>query len=168
MKILIFSDIHYEAEPLMSAIRENRDAEYVLFLGDGLSQLEDAAKEFPYTAFVAVRGNCDLFSIGTRFNDCPLVKVLTIDNIRIFMCHGHTLNLDMLAYTAAQNGATVALFGHTHQTYHEICKLSDGREITLFNPGTIGAPRNDPRFTYGIMEIKNGTFKLAHKTQKTL
>ena len=55
-------------------------------------------------------------------------------------------------------GAAIGLFGHTH-----LPTLEERDGVTLFNPGSIGAPRfGGP--SYGLLQLyENGEVKLQHK-----
>ena len=54
MKCIIFSDSHGDCESMNSALRKNRDAEAVFFLGDGLSDISEIKKDFHGVAFFSV------------------------------------------------------------------------------------------------------------------
>ena len=58
------------------------------------------------------------------------------------MTHGHTMSVgydnDRLLQAAKENGADIAMFGHTHLPY---LATEDG--IMLLNPGSLSKPRQE-------------------------
>ena len=76
-----------------------------------------------------LNGNCDVPRLGED------TLTLEIEGVKIFACHGDRLGVKRgtaeLARRAAEEGADIALFGHTHRAVEE---QKDG--VTLFNPGT--------------------------------
>ena len=70
--------------------------------------------------------------------------------MKAFITHGHLYNvkygmLDSLVYAAQEQGAKIAMFGHTHEADYE-----EMGGVKLINPGTAGAGR---RFTYALVEV---------------
>ena len=134
MKLLVFSDSHGMSLYMQEAIERHRDADAVIFLGDGARDFETMRALFPQRAFYAVRGNCDL---GV---DLPDEMVLDLDGVKIFCTHGHNYgvknDLYRLDCAARARGAGLALFGHTHQP----TELYDNG-LYLVNPGSISGYR---------------------------
>ena len=87
-KLLILSDSHNSASAVERILHAESDATAVVFLGDGLRDLEEALTLHPKMKVYAVAGNCDFGALEP---------------------------LDGLADAAAARGAEVALFGHTHK-----------------------------------------------------
>ncbi len=85
----------------------------LIFLGDGLRDLELALTLHPKLRAYAVAGNCDFGALE------PLDGLAAFDQVVVFYTHGHMYgvkyDLDTLADAAAARGAEVALFGHTHK-----------------------------------------------------
>lgn len=152
MKVLIVSDIHYAETALKEALAANPDAEYVLFLGDGLRCIENESLKYPTVGFISVKGNCDL-----GYSDVPLSRTLELYGVRIFMCHGHGYSvksgLSVLTAVARSEGADIALYGHTHRSSRGGFIIGEGKGGILFNPGSLGAPRGGENASYGILEI---------------
>ena len=112
-KLLILSDSHGGSDAIariLKAERENIDA--LIFLGDGLRDLELALTKYPRLRTYAVAGNCDFGALE------PYDGLAAFDQVIVFYTHGHMYgvkyDLDTLADAAAARGAQVALFGHTH------------------------------------------------------
>ena len=157
--ILILSDIHGGYRYAVEAVKMHPECKTVLFLGDGCRHINALSEAAPHAALVAVRGNCDTFLDGVQEDEL----VLEIAGHRIFLCHGHTRNVKYgrggLLSVAKEKQCDIALYGHTHIAHEEYDAESG---VYLFNPGSIGAPR-DGRFTYGLLSIdaKNVLFSIG-------
>ena len=148
-KLLILSDSHngrLAIERILKAEAESTDA--LIFLGDGLRDLELALTSYPRLRAYSVAGNCDFGAME------PLDGLAAFDQVVIFYTHGHMYgvkyDLDTLADAAAARGANVALFGHTH------IPLAEQRgDVFLFNPGSCGRCYTGPD-TYGVLTLADG------------
>lgn len=150
------------------AIRQNPDAEYFFFLGDGMREAEQLAGRYPKLAFVAVPGNMD-FGYISSFPGPMKEVTLDIDGVRIVLTHGHLRNvrasLENIAYLAEEKHAQIVFYGHTHIPY--VKRLvgidkDDKDEIYLFNPGSIGKPYGEAAPSFGILEVVDGKIQLRH------
>ena len=127
---------------MQEAIQRHRDADAVLFCGDGADDIAQMQRLFPETAFYSVRGNCDFGCAA------PLEQVLDLGGARILMAHGHTLHVKFGLWQAKQAArekkANLLLFGHTHEALSE---YDDG--LYIVNPGSISgyAP------TYAVIDV---------------
>ena len=131
-KIVILSDTHFNhkgLEKLRPILEEN---DLIIHLGDGASEARMLIGEFPEKTY-ACAGNCDFAS------PLPLEGELQVEKTSIFYCHGHTYGvksgLARLALEAKRRGASIALYGHTHQA-----KIDEIDGVTLINPGTLKYP----------------------------
>lgn len=79
---------------------------------------------------IAVAGNCDVFS------DQPRMARATYGKHRLLAVHGHLQDVkygyERLSYYAEENGATIALFGHTHRAF-----AGWVGNVILINPGAL-------------------------------
>lgn len=163
LTLLALSDTHGRFDRLLEVTSRHKNADAVLFLGDGLRDLS----ELPHDVFqktCAVRGNCDVFSVGSV--DVPNERFLYFGDYRILMMHGHTHGVKAdgmraLAY-AASRGADVLLYGHTHTSFEQY--FPDGydaggvilpKPIYVLNPGSLGSPR-DGGPSYGLIDLSAG------------
>ncbi len=151
MRILVLSDSHKDSFALFEAIDREPTAEYVYFLGDGVSEAEDAAAYYgDKKQFVIVRGNCDFCS------EYPARDVRTINGIKILATHGYAENVKYGLYNLENDArglsCSVAVFGHTHTPFE---RFIDG--LYLFNPGSI----HDGE--YGVIDIIDGQLLLTNK-----
>lgn len=145
MKILVFSDTHQKINGCVDILRQAKDVDAVLHAGDLVRDAEDLAAVFPSLPFYYVSGNNDLFE------SCPEERLVTLGGVNILLTHGHLQNvrfgLRELARHAKQQGAALAVFGHTHEAFQGIVA-----GVPLLNPGSMGyAPKS-----YGIITIENG------------
>lgn len=132
-------------------------SDYAIHLGDGAYDFLEMAPLYKNLRFVAVAGNCDK-ALSTQ---APASLVLDIDNVRLFLCHGHKHGVKFgtarLIKNAAAEGADIALFGHTHKAYEKyIPDAKGGRPIRLFNPGAAVTG------SFGLIEIKDGSILMSH------
>lgn len=144
MKLLIVSDSHGRAQPILRAVQEQRP-DGVIHLGDGWRDAAVLNDEFPLLPLEQVPGNCDL----GRPEPCE--RLAFFAGHAVFFCHGHTLGVKQsllrAALAAKERGAEVLLFGHTHRP---MVDFHDG--LWMLNPGSIGSFRP----TYGVLELTAG------------
>ena len=158
MQFLIFSDSHGNYRPMAEVIRRHPEVRTVLFLGDGLADLEQLYPLFPQHTFRAVRGNMDFLA-----REAEDLSLFSLFSCRVLMMHGHTHGVKGgvggALCEAKRQGARVLLYGHTHQPEN---RYLPEEEIYLFNPGSIGRPHDGiPR--YGLLDIlPNGSLMLSH------
>ncbi len=153
MRILVFSDSHHSTRNLRSVLNmHGHHADCTVHLGDGAAEFLSLRPSYPSLAFYAVAGNCDL-----GVPELPQLRLLTLENTRLYLCHGHYLavkaSLDRLINNAVKHEADIALFGHTHTAYSScISEGASERKLFLMNPGSISQPQ-DGCPSYGIIDI---------------
>ena len=120
----------------------HREAEIIVFLGDGEDDFEYARKDIKDKMIYAVRGNRDFYS------QYPEHEVFSVNSQRIYATHGY---VDMVKYgtqvlleKAQENNCKLALYGHTH-----FPKLEYENGIYLFCPGSIRDGQ------YGMVDISD-------------
>lgn len=162
MKLLVLSDTHGRVDRVRRLLDLHEDADAVLFLGDGLSDMArciiDPAKLF------CVRGNCDGYAFSSSLY-APDEQRLCFEGYTILMMHGHLHGVksgtDRAARYAAAKGANILLFGHTHMPLESY--LSEGADgegpMYLFNPGSLGAGQEA---SFGLVQIRNGQILFSH------
>lgn len=165
MKYLILSDTHGSEDRIIKAVRQNPDAQAVFFLGDGLSDLEAAARTVGTSvAWLPVRGNCDFQNHFLSQSPVAKIESITLEGKRIVYTHGDMYSVKSSMYAlmelAQQKEADAVLFGHTHQPYSEYHGV-DSRGVFFFNPGSASA--NSYPSCYGIMEINEKGIFFSHK-----
>ncbi len=129
-RVGVFSDSHGDHRSLLALLEAMGYIDAACFLGDVASdaeflrlQLEAMPNRPP---LYAVRGNNDLMSL------LPDDLICEAGGKRLYLTHGHRCaNLMALALRAKENGADVALFGHTHVALHEYAY-----GMLLVNPGS--------------------------------
>lgn len=146
-RAVIFSDSHNSVSAMNEAMDMIGDVKYIIHAGDVLSDVEELKLMYPKHNIIYVKGNNDFWDRET-----PTDRVFSIENVRIFLTHGHNygvkLSLSKLAYKAEENGAALAVFGHTHVICDETA-----RGVRLYNPGSA-------RRSFGVLEIENGKFDI--------
>ena len=143
MKILVISDVHGRRDAVERVLSQQPDARTVLFLGDGLREVEDVADIHPERTFLTVPGNCDFAALQ------PAARLEWLGGKKVFITHGHKYNVKYGLYTvemaARERGADIVVFGHTHQPLQEYV---DG--LYMLNPGSLGYGE-----TYGLLDISS-------------
>ena len=128
---------------MLAAVRQERP-DALVHLGDHANDARALAEEYPLLPLVTVKGNCDFAA------DAPEQARMNWDGTVIFAVHGHRYHVKSgllsLRYAALEQGAHIALFGHTHCPY---CEYRDG--LWLLNPGACGGVRP----TCGVITIDN-------------
>lgn len=147
-KLLVLSDSHNTPQAIKRAIKAEKDVSALIYLGDGLRDLELALTEFPSLRTYAVAGNCDFNALE------PQDGLAAFDQVVVFYTHGNLYgvkyDLDTLAQAAKARGAELALFGHTHNPCDEV-----RGGVRLFNPGSCGHGYTGGS-TYGVLLLENG------------
>ena len=148
MRIVVVSDSHNNERIIEKAKEAILDSDVLLFLGDGEEDLE-GIKEWYEGEVYAVSGNCDF----TGKN--PMERVIELEGVKIFMCHGHKYNVKYgytnISYRGEEIGADIVLFGHSH-----IPMIEREKNILLINPGSLSHSIGRIRNSIAYIEIENG------------
>lgn len=164
--VTVFSDSHGRAERIEEMMERvtacSQKPSAVLFLGDGLSDLDraDMLMGYPLTA---VRGNCDMF----RAEDVPVERVIMLGGYRILMFHGHTVGvkhgLVQALAAAVRENADILLFGHTHEPYAETFSagrvymgVTFSKTLHVMNPGSLAEGY------FGSLSLGNNGVLMSH------
>lgn len=162
MKILIISDSHGRRSGIKKALDAHPDAQLLLFLGDGIRDIESAAEE--RLTVYSVRGNCDTGFIDQR--KYPAQRTVTVMGKTVFMCHGNSYGVGggsgAVVYAAMEAGAHICLYGHTHVKQSSYLPDAGPQGLYLFNPGSITLPRDCMTPSYGILDIRENGVLLSH------
>ncbi len=151
MKILVFSDSHSCPNRILKALDAHHGkCDLVIFLGDGLRDLDVINTKYPAIPIIKVKGNCDYFAS----NDVLDETILDLDGIRVLITHGHKHGVkygyeSILKY-ADENKVDAVFFGHTHIPCDKI-EYKNDKGIHLLNPGSVATT-----VTYGVVNTSNG------------
>lgn len=150
LKILVISDTHGVIDKAEDIIKNIKNLDMIIHLGDYFRDAQKLADMFPNIQVEYIYGNSD-FMIG----DVQAEKLLEINGIKILMTHGHRYSVkwdyNKLCKKAEEVGADLLLFGHTH-----IADMVKKNEFILLNPGSISDPRDDSSESYAIVQIDEG------------
>ena len=159
------SDSHGRSGKVKQMIAAHRDADGIIYLGDGEKDLESAlaangfvkradetCKGGDHEIFLyQVCGNCD------RLSTEEVTLIREIAGIHFYITHGFEqrvkFGLEKLATLAKETGCSIALFGHTHGAHH-----SEHNGVTLFNPGSAA------NGSYGVITIDGEDVRFRHGT----
>ncbi len=155
MNIFVFSDSHSNCDYMNSVIRQNiKDCDYIIHLGDNVHDTSYIERNSGVIPVLKIIGNNDWYNRDPYASE---IKFLELYGRKFMICHGHKYGVkssySSLYDAAKAYGCDIVLFGHTHRSDIE---MKDG--ITLFNPGSIGEPR-DKKYTYGIINIDENNIK---------
>lgn len=152
MKVLVFSDSHGRKELVDRMLSKEPDCKEVLFLGDGIKDVEWAMQFYPDCRFTKVKGNNDW-----SYNESTEAYKY-FDGVTVFACHGDRLDvrstLFYLNKKAAAVNAKLALYGHTHVA-KTVTEATSG--VTAVNPGALCDGK------YCVINIEKGNFTVEHK-----
>lgn len=148
MRLLVVSDTHNDSHTLYDLVTSKSGKfDVLLHLGDGADDVEELRYIYPMLDIYFVSGNCDGLCRAAGS------AVIELEGVKIFMTHGHLFgvnySLDSLYTKAREEGASLALFGHTH---HQLCRFE--HNVTVLNPGSLCRPR-DGRRGYAEIEIRD-------------
>ena len=156
-EILILSDSHGCYPLVQKAVEAQPHASGIIFLGDGLKDIERLQAEGCTLPVYAVRGNCDT-EVDQMVLEFPILAdyaFLLVEGQASYATHGHIFHENHLP--PVQDG-DVLIHGHTHLLEaKEIC-TEDGRRIKILNPGSVSIPKGGNPATYGILE--DGVFSI--------
>ena len=143
MDFLVISDTHGDRAALSALVGTCPGVDAVIFLGDGLAEVEALAAEGGHPPILAVRGNCDS---PTSPYGCVREEEMTVSfcGRRLLLLHGHTASaksgMGGLVALARRHNADVVLFGHTHTPADVYLPEAEGGPLWLLNPGSLGHP----------------------------
>ena len=162
MRIAVISDTHGSLSSVDRCILRAGDVEGWLHLGDVRYDARYLAEKTGRPVY-SVYGNCD----GGCGLACPeevfpipqtapaSERVVTINGVRVFICHGHNYDVDLapftLSYRARELDCGAALYGHTH-----IASLEAYGGLLLLNPGSPSRPRAGRKPSFAILTVLEG------------
>ena len=149
-KVLVVSDSHGLTREL-EIVKERHLNEVDLMIHCGDSELMSDDKAM--NGYLGVMGNCD-------YGGYPLETTTKISGWKFFITHGHRYSVKTslmnLSYKAAEVGANIVCFGHSHILGAEVI----GGTLFL-NPGSIRMPRERMEKTYVILELLADKIKMS-------
>lgn len=90
-KLLVLSDSHGARDAIKRILsKEQNNVDAVIFLGDGLRDLEQALAFFPHLRVYSVAGNCDYGALE------PLDGLAGFDQTVVFYTHGHMYGVNTI------------------------------------------------------------------------
>jgi len=146
IKVIVVADTHHVTQPIIKALKNERDAQAFIFLGDHVEDGEKIKDALKLPSYI-IGGNGDWSTYYKR------EMVVNLGGRRILLLHGHKQGvkngLQRLYYHALENKADAVLFGHTH-----IPELKREGDLFMMNPGSPSFPRGGhTQGTYGILHI---------------
>ena len=152
-KVLVISDTHGRTENLDKILPLVKPLDQLIHLGD-------VGKDIDYVEVVAECPCCFVSGNNDFYSTLPRERLIKLNGVPIFLTHGHyyyvNARKDFIRSVAAQRGAKIALFGHTHVPYME-----EDETILVANPGSLSLPRQANHFpSYMLIYIaEDGSFR---------
>jgi putative phosphoesterase len=157
--VVVVADTHGEPHPRAYELIAREHPDLILHAGDigDLEVVRDLGRIAPTTL---VRGNID-----PRAPELP--DLVRVDVMReserwfsLMLFHiavaGPRLRADA-ARLARAEGATVVVCGHSHVPF-----IGQDRDLTVFNPGSIGPRRFHLPIVFGVMDISTERLSMKH------
>lgn len=152
MNVLLLSDSHGHTLNLERALTAQKDCPLVVFLGDGLDDIEKMKARFPERSYIVVKGNCDLMG------DAETVAYKFVEGNTLVACHGHEFGVKRsllpLLEKAESVRANVALYGHTHRSDAFYDSYSG---VYAINPGAVALG------SYAVLKLSKGKVDVEFK-----
>ena len=105
-------------------------------------------------------------SEGFALNDRDVVAVTESVVAR---AQGNYAGVDAIAARGAREGADVVLYGHTHVRHEAHYAAGDivggvklEKALHVFNPGSLGSPRDEKAPSFGVIEIRENGILFSH------
>lgn len=140
MRIGVVADTHGDDFAITEVLKAAGKVDAWIHLGDNFRDGAGFSKNG--AEVYAVAGNCDFFGNTER--------VICLDGVRIFACHGHTYGVNggtaRLGYRAEELDCAVALYGHTH-----VPDIDEGPDMLILNPGSPTKPRRGAPYTFAVL-----------------
>jgi uncharacterized protein len=159
LRLVVVADTHSQPHPRAHELIAAEKPHLIVHAGDigDLSVLDGLARIAPTSA---VRGNID--GHGPAIPDTRTLDVCDGDErlFGIFLIHiavnGPKLRADA-ARLARTAGASVVLCGHSHVPF-----IGRDRDLTVFNPGSIGPRRFTLPIVFGVLAVKDRRVTMKH------
>ncbi|WP_153733479.1 metallophosphoesterase [Sporosarcina obsidiansis] len=141
MKIIVLSDSHGDTATVQQIAALPADATF--HCGDSELPVDHPLIK----GLHIVRGNCD------RDRQLPASVSVKVGDESVFVVHGHEhdvkRSLLALSYAAAEQQASIVLFGHSHLYGAEMIG-----GVLFVNPGSTTQPRGGREATYAVIEAE--------------
>lgn len=150
INLLVVSDTHGNYKKLEEVLKkqfaldENHRPRHIVHLGDGIEDIEKCSLAERFCV-QSVKGNCDSFFYSSSV---PTEHIIELGGYKMLIMHGHTrsvkLGVSLAAEHAADCGADILMYGHTHvpvsYTLEKGTEVGDTmlkKSLTVFNPGSL-------------------------------
>jgi uncharacterized protein len=159
LRLAVVADTHSAPHAALGKHLASLRPDGILHAGDigDLTVLDGLRRVAP---LYAIRGNIDV-----RARDLPDVMTLTLEGgasslLRILLVHigvnGPRLRADVARQARAKQ-ASMVVCGHSHIPF-----IGRDRDITVFNPGSVGPRRFQLPIVFGLLEIGPRGLRLKH------
>ena len=164
LRLVVVADTHSEPHPRAADIIGGLAPDRILHAGDigDLAVLRQLGAIAPVSA---VRGNIDVhaadlpdaLTLEVRDGNDALFKILMV-HIAVY---GPKLRADAARLARAEQSKLVVC-GHSHVPF-----IGRDRDLTIFNPGSIGPRRFQLPIVFGVLEVKDRKVSMRHVSCET-
>ena len=159
IRLVVVADTHSRPHPAAADRIRSLAPAAILHAGD-IGDLQVLEELKPIAPVIAVRGNIDeraadlpdSITLDLRAGGESALKLLLM-HIAI---HGPKIRADA-AHLAATHGARLIVCGHSHVPF-----IGRDRDLTVFNPGSIGPRRFHLPIVFGVMDISLERISMKH------
>lgn len=148
MRLFVTSDTHGMLQSVRNILKNIKNIDYIIHLGDYYKDAEALDKEFGIPT-VYVYGNCD-FGDKEKYE-----KIIEVAGKKILLTHGHKYYVkfekSIIIEKAREYGVDAVFYGHTHVPL--VYKAGD---MLVLNPGSPSMPREGSSRTVSIVNIEDG------------
>lgn len=159
LKLVVVADTHSNPHPRAADLIQSQKPDKILHAGD-IGELDVIAALNEIAPTIAVRGNIDV-----RAKDLP-------DHLKLDLIEGSDMLLTILLTHIAVNGprlradavrlaksqdAQLVICGHSHVPF-----IGRDKDISVFNPGSIGPRRFHLPIVFGVLELKDRKVTMKH------
>jgi len=159
LRLVVVADTHSEPHPRAAELIAEARPHRILHAGDigDLSVIDELAKIAPTSV---VRGNIDahaselpdLLTLDLADGDATLLTLLLMH----IAVNGPKLRADAARHARAE-GARLVICGHSHVPF-----IGRDRDLSVFNPGSIGPRRFHLPIVFGVLELARGRMSMKH------
>ena len=144
IRVGVFSDSHGDRNALEKLLDKMGHIDAACFLGDISSDAMFLREQLAEDA-ASARSLCRSRAIMIWRPCCRISLLIELGGHKIWMEHGHLFpSLMTLAYRAKDNGADIALFGHTHEPHVRICLRRAAAQSRFGGQSMQGRTRHGP------------------------
>lgn len=160
LRVVVVADTHSEPHPRAEELIRELSPDHIVHAGD-IGDLDVITRLEKIAPTTVVRGNIDVHAVDLP--DAVTIDVRDRDGEELFKAllfhiavYGPKLRADA-AKLARAKGAKLVICGHSHVPF-----IGRDRDLSIFNPGSIGPRRFHLPIVFGVMDIQPQRVDMKH------